>query len=171
MTILWKLGDNLFEDGWSYIGWWLTIRVMIGNHPREGHPLEAAWPSLGGGMTIHGSYNLVLTIWVMSSCQIPMVTILWMVGDHLLETWWLFFGWWETILRMVGDHPGDGGWPDPTVVTWSKFCELSLCAKFQICCTLLSGRLLIVGGHPRDVGWLSQGWSPMVLKLVLILWV
>ena len=49
------------------------------------------------------------------------------------------FGWWVTILGMVGDHPGDGGQPSMTLFTWSSFGELRLIAKYQVCSTLPSG--------------------------------
>ena len=59
------------------------------------------------------------------------VTILWMVGEL-------------TILRIVADHP----W----YFTYSYFFELSLVAKFQVCSTLPSGRFWIVGDHPWNGG-------------------
>ena len=53
---------------------------------------------------------------------------------------------------MVGDHLVDGDLPSITAVTWSKFCELSLDAKFQVCSTIPSGRFWMVSDHPWDGG-------------------
>ena len=38
-------------------------------------------------------------------------------------------------------------------VTWSLFCELSLCAKFHVCGILSSGRFGMVGAHHLNGGW------------------
>ena len=75
------------------------------------------------------------------------------------------FGLLVTILEMVADHP----WQ----FTWSKFCQLSLDAKFHVCSTIPSGIfwmvvdqtiLGMVGDHP------GEGERPsMVLHMVLIL--
>ena len=55
------------------------------------------------------------------------------------------FGWWVTILGMlVVKHP----WH----FTWTKFCELNVDAKCQVCSTLPFGRFWMVGDHPWDGG-------------------
>ena len=41
------------------------------------------------------------------------------------------FGWWVTILGMVGDHPGDGGWPSMilhlVIILWvTSRCQTGL---------------------------------------------
>ena len=51
---------------------------------------------------------------------------------------------------MVGGHE----WH----FTWSLFCDLCLGAKFQVCCTIPSGRFWMVGDLPWDGGWPSWEW-------------
>ena len=96
------------------LGWWVTILWMVVDHPGDG-----GWPS----MTLH----VVLILWVRSICQIQSLyyTSLW----YILDGWWPSLEWLVTILGMVGDHPGDGGWPSMTfhlvVILWVKsMCQI-----------------------------------------------
>ena len=70
--------------------------------------------------------HLALFLWIKSMCQIPSL--------HYTSCWWV------TIHGLVGDHSWDGRWPSMAGVSWWKFCEFSLSAKFLVCITLSSGR-------------------------------
>ena len=74
----------------SIFGWWMTMLGIMGDHPLEG-----------------GQQYLGRWFWIM--------------GDQPKADRWPSRRYWVTILvlKMVGDHLGDGSWPSMAVVTWS----------------------------------------------------
>ena len=59
-------------------------------------------------------------------------------GDLPKDGGWLSWDCYLTILGMVGDHPGDGEWL--SWGWWVRFCEISQCARLEVCSTLPSAR-------------------------------
>ena len=131
------------------LGWWVTIQGMVADHPWQFtwswfcesnlcakfkvcstlpygrfwmvvyHPWNGWWPSWGWWLTIHGiSTGLKFLSYVYVTNSKPVVHF------PLLD-----LGWWVTLLWMVGDHSGDGGWPSAlhlVLILWVKSkCQIS----------------------------------------------
>ena len=115
---------------------------MVGDHPWNG------WsPSWGWWLTIHGistGLNFMSYVYVPNSKPVvhfPLVdlgwwvTILWMVGDHPGDGGWTSTLHLDLILwfGMVGDHSGDGGCPSMTLHLVLILCVKSVLHWFQVC--------------------------------------
>ena len=112
INILGIVGDHPLQAEWQSLGRWVTIHRKVGDQIFYG-----GWLTFRSWLTIHCSFHVVLTFWDQSRCQIPTVvehprdccehpkddgwqswgcwvTILWKLGDHILEGGWTSLGWW-----------------------------------------------------------------------------
>ena len=144
------VSNSLFSWGCSVLsdlsnfGWWVTMLVIMGDHP-----WEAGRQYLGGWFWIMGDKPKA-DRWPSRGCWLTILSL----------------GWWVTIQGMVLTVHGSC---HLVLILW-----LSLCAKLQVCSTPPSVRFWMVGNHPLVGGWPSWWWWLTIhnsCHLVLILWV
>ena len=82
------------------------------------------------------------------------LTMLEILGYHFLEAGWQFFGRCLTIFWMIVDHPSDDRWSSfGSWVTIHGISHLVLTMLLRSRC-----QIPIISEHPWDGGWLSLGW-------------
>ena len=81
------------------------------------------------------------------------------------SSWQPNFGWWGTLLEMLGNHPGYGWWPSlrkwVTIFSmvrnhpWDGSCHLVLVLWVKSNCQILSLLTLPIGGWPSLGCWVT----------------